>query len=76
MALLLMAGATAASAQEVTQAEKERAMQYLETTRKKCHGGDKRAVGSAVELQAGAGPLSVAQVMEHIAAAEDLSADW
>ena len=34
MALLLMAAATVASAQEVTQAEKDRALQYLETTKK------------------------------------------
>src|SRR5207245_4124993 len=34
IALLLVAGAAAASAQEVTQAEKDRALQYLETTKK------------------------------------------
>ena len=34
IALLMMAGATAASAQEVTQAEKDKALQYLETTKK------------------------------------------
>src|SRR6266566_4908758 len=34
IALLLMAGATAASAQEVTQVEKDKALQYLETTKK------------------------------------------
>ena len=33
-ALVLMTGAAASSAQEVTQAEKERALQYLETTKK------------------------------------------
>jgi len=32
-ALLLMAGATTVSAQEVTQAEKDKALQYLETTK-------------------------------------------
>src|SRR5580693_2244597 len=34
VAFLLLAGAAAASAQEVTQAEKDRALQYLETTKK------------------------------------------
>ena len=34
VALLLMSGAAAASAQEVTQAEKDRALQYLESTKK------------------------------------------
>src|SRR5258708_7416248 len=34
IALLLTAGAAAASGQEVTQAEKDRALQYLETTKK------------------------------------------
>ena len=34
IALLMMAGAAAASAQEVTQAEKDKALQYLETTKK------------------------------------------
>ena len=34
VALVLIAGASAVSAQEVTQAEKDKALQYLETTKK------------------------------------------
>src|SRR5437016_9588044 len=34
IALLLLAGAAAVSAQDVTQAEKDKALQYLETTKK------------------------------------------
>jgi DinB family protein len=71
IALLLVAGASAASAQEVTQAEKERALQYLETTKK----GVLEATRGLSEAQWNFKPApdrwSVAQVMEHIAAAED-----
>jgi hypothetical protein len=71
VAFLLLAGAAAASAQEVTQAEKDRALQYLETTRK----GVLDATRGLSEAQWNFKPAperwSVAQVMEHIAAAED-----
>jgi len=56
MALFLMAAATIASAQEVTQAEKDRALQYLETT-KKVSWKRRKAVRRAVELQTGSGSL-------------------
>ena len=69
--LLLVAGATLASAQEVTQAEKDRALQYLETTKK----GVLEAMKGLSEAQWNFKPApdrwSVAQVTEHIAAAED-----
>jgi DinB superfamily len=71
MALLLMAGATAAAAQEVTQTEKDRALQYLESTKK----GVLEATNGLSEAQWNFKPApdrwSVAQVTEHIAAAED-----
>src|SRR5882724_7367978 len=71
MALLLMAAATVASAQEVTQAEKDRAAQYLQSTKK----GVLEATRGLSEAQWNFKPApdrwSVAQVMEHIAAAED-----
>ena len=71
IALLLVAGAAVAYAQEVTPAEKERALQYLETTKK----GVLEATKGLSEAQWNFKPTpdrwSVAQVMEHIAAAED-----
>lgn len=71
IALFLMAGAAAASAQEVTQAEKDKALQYLETTKK----GVLEATKGLSEAQWNFKPAperwSVAQVMEHIATAED-----
>jgi hypothetical protein len=71
IALFLVAGAAAASAQEVTQAEKDKALQYLETTKK----GVLEATKGLSEVQWNFKPApdrwSVAQVMEHIATAED-----
>jgi hypothetical protein len=71
IALLLLAGAAVASPQEVSQAEKDRALQYLETTKK----GVLEATKGLSEVQWNFKPApdrwSVAQVMEHIAAAED-----
>jgi hypothetical protein len=70
-AFLLLTGAAAASAQEVTQAEKDNALKYLETTKK----GVLEATKGLSEAQWNFKPAperwSAAQVMEHIAAAED-----
>jgi hypothetical protein len=71
IALLLMAGATAASAQEVTQAEKDRALQYLETTKKNVLEATKGLSDAQWNFKPAPDRWSVAQVMEHIAAAED-----
>jgi uncharacterized damage-inducible protein DinB len=71
MAMVLMVGAAAASAQEVTQAEKERALQYLETTKKGVLDATKGLSEAQWNFKAGPDRWSVAQVMEHIAAAED-----
>jgi hypothetical protein len=70
-ALLLMAGAMAASAQEVTQAEKDKALQYLETTKKNVLEATKGLSEAQWNFKAAPERWSVAQVMEHIAAAED-----
>lgn len=71
VALFLMAVPAAAAAQEVTQAEKDRALQYLETTKRNVL----EATNGLSEAQWNFKPAperwSVAQVMEHIAAAED-----
>lgn len=71
IALLLMTGAVAASAQEVSQAEKDRALQYLETTKKNVLEATKGLSEAQWNFKAGPDRWSVAQVMEHIAAAED-----
>jgi uncharacterized damage-inducible protein DinB len=71
IALVLMVGAAAASAQEVTQAEKERALQYLETTKKGVLDATKGLSEAQWNFKAAPDRWSVAQVMEHIAAAED-----
>src|SRR5256885_5017220 len=70
-ALLLMVGAVAASAQEVTQAEKDKALQYLETTKKNVLEATKGLSEAQWNFKPAADRWSVAQVMEHIAAAED-----
>ena len=69
--LLLMAGAATASAQEVTQAEKEKALQYLETTKKNVLEATKGLSEAQWNFKPAPDRWSVAQVMEHIAAAED-----
>lgn len=71
-ALFLFAGAAAASAQEVTQAEKDRALQYLETTRKNVLEATKGLTDPQWSFKPAPDRWSVSQVMEHIAAAEDL----
>jgi len=71
MALLLMAAATVASAQEVTQAEKDRALQYLESTKKGVLEATKGLSEAQWNFKPAPDRWSVAQVAEHIAAAED-----
>lgn len=70
-ALLLMIGAASASAQEVTPAEKDRALQYLETTKKNVLEATKGLSEAQWNFKSGPDRWSVAQVMEHIAASED-----
>lgn len=71
IALALMAGASAVSAQEVTQAEKDKALQYLETTKKNILEATKGLSEAQWNFKAAPDRWSVAQVMEHIAASED-----
>src|SRR2546426_9518555 len=75
IALLMMAGATAASAQEVTQAEKDKALQYLETTKKNILEATRGLSEAQWNFKPAPERWSVAQVMEHIAAAADLIRD-
>ena len=70
-ALFLMIGAAAAPAQEVTQAEKEKALRYLESTKKGVLEATKGLSEEQWSFKPAPDRWSVAQVMEHIAAAED-----
>jgi len=71
LAIAMIAGASAASAQEVTQAEKDKALQYLETTKKNVLLSVSGLSEAQWNFKPGPDRWSVAQVMEHIAAAED-----
>jgi DinB superfamily len=73
--LLLLTGPAAASAQEVTQAEKARALQYLESTKKNVLEATKGLSEAQWNFKPAPDRWSVAQVMEHIAAAEDFIRD-
>jgi hypothetical protein len=71
VALCLSFGVAAAQAQEVTKAEKERALQYLESTKKGVLEATKGLSEAQWNFKPAPDRWSVAQVMEHIAAAED-----
>jgi DinB family protein len=71
IAVLACAGAAGARAQEVTQAEKDRAIQYLEKTKQGVLDATKGLSEAQWNFKAGPDRWSIAQVMEHIAAAED-----
>lgn len=64
-------GAVTTRAQEVTQAEKERALLYLETTKNGVLQATKGLSEAQWSFKAAPDRWSVAQVMEHIAASED-----
>jgi hypothetical protein len=71
VAFLLIAGAASASAQEVTEAEKDSALKYLETTKKGVLEATKGLSEAQWNFKPAPDRWSVAQVMEHIAASED-----
>jgi DinB superfamily len=70
--LLALAGAASAKAQDVSQAEKDRALQYLESTKKGVLDATKGLSDAQWNFKATPDRWSVAQVMEHLAAAEDM----
>jgi uncharacterized damage-inducible protein DinB len=71
IAVFACAGAAAARAQEVTQADKDRAIQYLEKTKQGVLDATKGLSEAQWNFKPGPDRWSIAQVMEHIAAAED-----
>ena len=73
IAILLVSGCVAAArAQEVTQAEKDKALLYLESTKKNIQEATRGLSAAQWNFKQGPERWSVAQVMEHIAAAEDM----
>ncbi len=71
IAILACSAATSLRAQELNQAEKDRALQYLDSTRKGVLEATKGLSEAQWNFKAGPDRWSIAQVMEHIAAAED-----
>jgi hypothetical protein len=72
---VLLVISTAVSAQELTQTEKERALQYLESTRANLLESTKSLSEAQWNFKPGPDRWSIAQVMEHIAASEDFIRD-
>lgn len=72
VAMLACIAATSLRAQEVTQADKERALQYLDSTKKGVIEATKGLSEAQWNFKAGPDRWSIAEVTEHIAAAEDL----
>jgi uncharacterized damage-inducible protein DinB len=75
IAALALSGTAAISAQELTQAEKDHALQYLESTKQEVLDATKGLSEAQWNFKPGPDRWSCAQVMEHIAAAEDLIRD-
>jgi hypothetical protein len=67
--------ATTTQAQELTQADKDRALQYLETTKKNIQDATRGLSDAQWNFKPAADRWSVAEVMEHIAKTEDFLRD-
>jgi hypothetical protein len=72
MTLLLMASGARAKAQSLSQTDLDRGLQYLETTKKNIVDATRRLSEAQWNFKPSPFKWSVAQVMEHIAASEDL----
>ena len=75
IAVLAVIGVAASSAQELMQADKEHALQYLESTKKEVLDATKGLSEAQWKFKPAPDRWSVAQVMEHIAASEDFIRD-
>jgi hypothetical protein len=71
IAVLAVTAVAASSAQELTQAETEHALQYLESTKRDVLDATKGLSEAQWNFKPAPDRWSVAQVMEHVAAAED-----
>jgi DinB superfamily len=70
--VLAFTGAVTTRGQELSSSDKERAMQYLEKTKKDIEDATRGLSTAQWNFKAGPDRWCIAQVMEHIAAAEDL----
>jgi hypothetical protein len=70
--VLALAGAASAKAQDVSQADKDHALQYLESTKKGVLDATRGLSDAQWNFKPAPDRWSVAQVMEHLAAAEDM----
>jgi len=70
--LLVVFGAVAVKAQEVSQADKDRALQYLETTKNGVVNATKGLSDVQWNFKAAPDRWCIAEVVEHLAAAEDM----
>ncbi len=66
-----LAGSSAVRAQELSQAEKDKALQYLESTKKGVEEATKGLSAAQWNFKPAPDRWSIAEVMEHIAATED-----
>jgi hypothetical protein len=73
--VLALASAAVAKAQDVSQADKDRALQYLESTKKGVLDATKGLSDAQWNFKPAPDRWSVAEVMEHLAAAEDMLRD-
>jgi len=70
--MLAVAGAASARAQDASQVDKEHALQYLESTKKVVLDATKGLSHAQWNFKPARDRWSVAEVMEHLAAAEDM----
>jgi len=70
--VLALAGAASARAQDVSQADKDRALQYLESTKKGVLDATKGLSNAQWNFKSAPDRWSLAELIEHLAAAEDM----
>jgi hypothetical protein len=70
--VLALAGAASARAQDVSQADKDRALQYLESTKKGVLDATKGLSDAQWNFKSAPDRWSLAELIEHLAAAEDM----
>ena len=69
---LALAGAASAKAQDVSQIDKDRALQYLESTKKGVLDATKGLSDAQWNFKSASDRWSLAELIEHLAAAEDM----
>ena len=72
MIVLALAGAASAKAQDVSQIDKDRALQYLESTKKGVLDATKGLSDAQWNFKSAPDRWSLAELIEHLAAAEDM----